>query len=154
MGSACSISSIPGPYGPEQEKRGPFSEPLFNVLPILADRAALEKPPSYFYLNVKNDAFHAGSTDEADEPFEAGDEKTYRMDMVPLAGSPEGRLRLQVMTKAESLAGEGEPASKTARGRWKVTLNGRELGPATDPVAAYPFPTRDQSRLRTRRSNI
>jgi len=129
------------PYGPGQERRGPFYEPPFNILPGLASPAFLAQLPSYFYLAPKNTTYHANDKQVADVPFTAGEEEAYSMDMVPFACNSEGRLRLQVMTPAESLQGEGEVAEKTARGEWRVTLNGRELETAKEPVALYPFPT-------------
>lgn len=127
-------------FGQAPEKRGPFDEPLFNVLPRLADPAALNQPPSYFYLSANESEIHGGKG-TTDIGVQQGQPVECTMDMFPLAGNPEGRLRLQVLTKAESVEGEGQPPVEAARGHWRVKLNGSELIPASDPVAAYPFPT-------------
>jgi hypothetical protein len=129
------------PYGPARDRRGPFNDPPFDVLPALANPTFLKEMPSYFYLIPKDQALHLANKQLADVPFQPGEEETYTMDMVPFSCGAEGRLRLQVMTTAESLAGEGMPAEKTSRGHWTVTLNGRELEPADDCSVSYPFPT-------------
>jgi hypothetical protein len=128
------------PFGQAPEKRGPFDEPLFQTIPLLADPAALEHTPSYFYRAVNESQFH-GSKGVADVGVQAGQQYSYSLDMVPLAGNPEGRLRLQVLTPDESRAGEGQPPIDADRGHWQVKLNGVVLSPASDPKAAYPFPT-------------
>ena len=127
-------------FGQAPERRGPFNEPLFQTIPLLADPATLDHTPGYYYRSVNESQFHEikGVTDVGALP---GQPYHYTMDMVPPTGNPEGRLRLQVVTVAESRAGEGEPPVDTDRGRWQVKLNGLVLSPASDPVAAYPFPT-------------
>ena len=129
------------PFGPAKDRRGPFGEPPFDVLPAMTDPSFLGQLPGYFYAVPKDQMSHAGDNKLADVPFRPGEEETYSMDMVPFACSSEGRLRLQVVTPGESLQGEGQPVEKTPRGHWKVTLNGRSLEPVEDPAAAYPFPT-------------
>ncbi|MDE1171479.1 MAG: hypothetical protein PW734_09775 [Verrucomicrobium sp.] len=116
-------------FGPVIEQRGPFDEPPFAALTPLANRARLEKRlPSYFFLAVGKD-------------LSSGQGRELHMDVAPPSPKSAGVLRLQVLTQAESHAGEGVPAEKADRGRWIVTLNGKELKPISNPVGAYPFPT-------------
>jgi hypothetical protein len=129
------------PYGPDRDKRGPFDAPPFDLLPVLANPVAVEKAPSYFYLVAGDQGVLLADQNSVDVPYRPGRSAAYSMDMVPLPGNPEGRLRLQIMIDAESRAGEGELVARTSRGRWRVSLNGHELAPASDPQGAYPFRT-------------
>lgn len=117
-------------HGGLTERRGPFNEPPFDALPELADKAALDKKPGYFFLAVKDELF-ASPTKRA----------TYNMDIVPAKGNGPATVRILVLTDEEKFYSERESAKDIDRGQWEVTLNGVVLTQKKNTDDSYPFPS-------------
>ena len=110
----------------------PYNEPPFEILPTLADRAALENAPCYFFKRV----------DHARNFFaKPGDSASLTLDIAPARGNPAATLRLLLLSDDELFTPENDPGPDIVRGAWRVTLNGINLQPAVPLKDAYPFPT-------------
>ncbi|WP_334319444.1 IPT/TIG domain-containing protein, partial [Termitidicoccus mucosus] len=121
-------------HGSFSERVGPFNEPPFELIPGLLDRAALEQPPGYFFLEVGGLLFTDGAG-------ASNNSREFQLDILPRKRNTAGTLRLQLITNDEWTGDETTPPSNVSRGEWLVTLNGVQLAPAVRLDAAYPFET-------------
>ncbi len=121
-------------HGSNREKKGPFNEPLFKEMSILADKQALDNSPdaAYFFTRGHNAKFSANAK---------GTTKTYWMDMVPARGNGPATLRLLVLSEKEATHGELDAPEKVKREGWVVKINDVPLSPVKNTWGAYPLKT-------------
>ncbi len=119
------------PHGGYLEHKAPFTEPLFENLPPLADKGALEKMAPAYYFSWQRDNHFPARKKTAE----------FKIDMIPAKGNGEALLRLLVLTQEERMNSEREPLKKIDRGQWTVKLNGQVLEPTQGPDVAYPYPS-------------
>ncbi len=109
--------------------RGPFSEPPFDLLPKLRDRAALAASPQHWFLapGWGNPFIRPPMLPCTINP---GKPKGFTLDMAPPKGGWkfEGRLRIQTI--------EDLPP-----GEWTATLNGQALQASAEVSEPYPNPS-------------
>lgn len=117
-------------HGGLRKQRGPFDEPPFDVLTKVADPAALQSIPGYFFLEVVNELFLRGRKRE------------YSMEALPAEGNGPGIVRIQIVTNEEASSDENLQPTGVERGDWAVQLNGTTLEPIGPSKEHYPFPTR------------
>ncbi len=126
------------PFGSAREKRGPFDEPPFDVLPSLASAEGVKNAPPYYFYATNADG---GQMKGRELLMKSGDNHSFTMDMLPLPRGQAGRLRVQIVTEVEKPMGEGEFDETADRGQWRVRVNGRELRPDPSAGEVYPFNT-------------
>jgi hypothetical protein len=128
------------PFGTDQDLRGPFNAPPFDVIPGLRNVEELAADDQYYYLSTGGWGAH--------RLFKPGDRQTLRLDLAPGAAQNapgvESILRLQILGEAEAKRPECrslETELLAPRGQWRVCLNGVELRRHAAPLFLYPFPT-------------
>lgn len=108
--------------------RGPFAEPPFDVLRLLADRDALARRQQHWFLGPG--WAHPFSKERLlPRAVRPGDAAEFTLDLAPPAGGWKagGKLRIQ----GEQALGDG---------RWTARLNDADLAAAADVSEPYPNP--------------
>lgn len=106
----------------------PFGEPPFDILPRLADKAALATAPQHYF---QGKGWHTSYGDKPPLPqiFSVNRKAAFHFDLVPPPGgwTQAGRLRIQ-------------SAAPFGPGDWRAWANGTELTVNRDTSEPYPNP--------------
>ncbi len=119
------------PHGGYRTHKGPFNEPPFADMALLADKQALLKNAGHWYAyNWARDFL-----------YKKGDKtiKTFWIDMLPPIDDSAITLRLLVLSEKEGKHGELDAPEEIDRSGWVVKVNGVALSPVQNTWGAYPF---------------